>query len=115
MATKRDMFEKIATINVDDQEIVEFCLRQIESLDKKASSVKPTKTQKENEVHKSAILDTLARFDRPMTIAEIMAETESLAELTNQRVSALLTQLKNAGVVVRTEEKKKAYFSIKRA
>ena len=47
-----------------------------------------------------------------MTISEIMENCEGIAGLKNQRVSAIVTQLKNAGKVIRTEEKKKAYFSI---
>lgn len=112
--TKKEMFEKIAQVNSADEEIVEFCNKQIEALAKKASSVKPTKQQKENEGFKSTILDILAENDRPMTISEIVAD-ERLAGLTNQRVSALMTQLKNAGVVVRTLDHKKAQFSINRS
>ena len=41
-----------------------------------------------------------------------MEQTEGLAGLKNQRVSAIMTQLKNAEKVVRTMEKKKAYFSL---
>jgi len=33
-------------------------------------------------------------------------------ELSSQRVSAIVRQLKESGKVVRTEEKRKAYFSL---
>ena len=36
-----------------------------------------------------------------------------LADLSNQRVSALVRQLKEDGLVLREEEKRKAYFSKK--
>jgi predicted RNA-binding protein (virulence factor B family) len=39
-----------------------------------------------------------------------MKSVPALAELTNQRVSALVRQLKENGSVIRTEEKRKAYF-----
>jgi hypothetical protein len=32
--------------------------------------------------------------------------------MTNQRVSALLRQMVDAGTIVRTEEKRKAYFQL---
>ena len=111
--TKKEMFNHIATINSADAEIVAFCEHEIELLEKKASgSSKPTKTQVENEGYKQMMLDTMASLDRPVTISELMEECEGIATLKNQRVSALMTQLKKAGLVTRTEDKKKAYFSI---
>lgn len=110
--TKREMFRKIAEINANDAEIVEFCNHEIELLDRKVTgSRKPTKTQIENENFKHNILEVLAEADRPLAIAEIMANAP-LNALTNQRVSALVTQLKKAGLVARVEEKRKAYFTL---
>ena len=118
--TKKDMFNEIInlmngkTSAVTNDEIVKFCTHEIEKKKKKSSSSsgKPTKTQVENEKYKEYILATLTEVDRPMTISEIMENCEGIAGLKNQRVSAIVTQLKNAGKVIRTEEKKKAYFSI---
>ena len=118
--TKKDMFNEIINLMngensaVTNEEIVKFCTHEIELLNKKfsSSSGKPTKTQVENEKYKEYILATLTEVDRPMTISEIMENCEGIAGLKNQRVSAIVTQLKNAGKVIRTEEKKKAYFSI---
>ena len=118
--TKKDMFNEIINLMngessaVTSEEIVKFCTHEIELLNKKSSSSsgKPTKTQVENEKYKEYILATLTEVDRPMTISEIMENCEGIAGLKNQRVSAIVTQLKNAGKVIRTEEKKKAYFSI---
>ena len=118
--TKKDMFNEIINLmngkasTVTNDEIINFCTHEIELLNKKSSSSsgKPTKTQVENEKYKEDILATLTEVDRPMTISEIMENCEGIAGLKNQRVSAIVTQLKNAHKVVRTEEKKKAYFSI---
>jgi DNA-binding transcriptional regulator GbsR (MarR family) len=44
------------------------------------------------------------------TITDLMKSVPELADLSNQRVSALVRQLKDADLVVRTEEKRKAYF-----
>lgn len=116
--TKKDMFAQVIAlangeaIAVTPAEIVAFAEHEIELLTKKSSTgAKPTKTQLENEVHKASILAILGKHDEPMTISDIM-EDELLTGLTNQRVSALMTQLKNAGQVVRTEFKKKAYFAL---
>ena len=45
-------------------------------------------------------------------IKDIQAADEALVGLSGQKVSALLTSLKKEGKVVRTEDKKKAYFSV---
>ena len=117
--TKKEMFEQIIKLvkeedcSVLPSEFIEFCKHEIELLNKKSSSSsKPTKTQVENENYKQVILDALAEADKPMTISEIMDYATGLEGLKNQRVSAIMTQLKNSGKVIRTEEKKKAYFSL---
>ena len=118
--TKKDMFNEIIKMmngeqmSVSAQAVIDFANHEIELLNKKSSSSsgKPTKTQIENEGYKEVILEALATADKPMTISELMEYADGLAGLKNQRVSALMTQLKNAGKVIRTEEKKKAYFSL---
>ena len=118
--TKKDMFNEIIKMmngeqmSVSAQVVIDFANHEIELLNKKSSSSsgKPTKTQIENEGYKEVILEALATADKPMTISELMEYADGLAGLKNQRVSALMTQLKNAGKVIRTEEKKKAYFSL---
>ena len=46
------------------------------------------------------------------TITELIKLVPNCADMTNQRVSALVRQLKDENVVVRTEVKGKAYFSL---
>ena len=88
--------------------------RNIEPIIEHSSgSSKPTKTQKENEVIKGAILEVLT--DEGQTASEILAQMpEGLSEkaLTNQRVSALLRQLIADNKVVKSIEKKTSYFSL---
>ena len=84
-----------------------------ESISKKNSAErKPTATQKANEEYKKAILSFM-EVGKKYTISELMKEVVELADLSNQRVSALVRQLKDSGLVERTEEKRKAYFSKK--
>lgn len=81
-------------------------------LEKKSSSKgdrKPTKTQIANDGFKKIILDSMESETR-YTITQMCKEFEFGEELTNQRVSALITQLKKSGDIVRVEEKGKAYF-----
>lgn len=82
------------------------------SLEKKSSSKsarKPTATQKANESHKEVILASMEE-GRRYTITEMCKEFPFTEELSNQRVSALITQMKRADLVERVEEKGKAYF-----
>lgn len=110
--TKRERFEQIKALVGDNAELVAFIDHEIELLAKKNSrSGKPTARQVENEKIKTSIM-TVLECGKPLTVTQIMTELND-SSLSNQRVSALLTQLKDSGEVVRTVEKKVAYYSIK--
>ena len=97
----------------DNKEVTEKLEALIESISKNNSAEKkPTTTQKANEEYKKAILSFM-EVGKKYTISELMKEVVELADLSNQRVSALVRQLKDSGLVERTEEKRKAYFSKK--
>ena len=97
----------------DNKEVYEKLEALKESISKKNSAErKPTATQKANEGYKEAILSFM-EVGKKYTISELMKEVVELADLSNQRVSALVRQLKDSGLVERTEEKRKAYFSKK--
>jgi len=83
-----------------------------ESYEKKADNKKPTKTQEENATFKVAILDTLKALGKPVTVTDLQKADASLGELSNQRVSALLKLLKDEGLVEKTVDKKKSFFSV---
>lgn len=109
--TKRESFNAIRTLIADNAELVAFIDHELELLDKKNSykSNKPTAKQMENAEVKTEIVKVLSG-GKAMTITEI---ADSLSgDYTNQRVSALVTQLVNDGAVVRSVEKRKAYFSL---
>ena len=110
--TQRDYFnEIIALAKANEREdIVEFAKGRIAVLDKKSENKKPTKTQEENEVIKGIILDTLS--EEGVTVSELQSLNDNLSSLSNQRVSALLRQLKDEGKVIKTVDKKKSYFSL---
>ena len=115
--TKRERFAQLMEIVNASQvenstELVAFIEHEVELLNKKNSrSGKPTKTQLANESIKTQIVSVLERVGKPMTVTQLLAESE-LADLSNQKVSALLTQLRESGTVVRTVEKKVAYYSL---
>ena len=116
--TKKEMFATvIATIETleleNKAEMLEFLEHEVELLNRKSSKSAPTKTQKENEILLTQLEEALAEMTEPVTISEFMEKsTHPVSTLTNQKLSALFKKLKEAGKVVRTTEKKKAYFAL---
>ena len=108
--TKREMFAKILT-HLTDEEEINFINHQIELLDNKANGVKkPTKTQIENEELKIVILDFLKTVDSA-SIVDIQ-KGANLEDVSNQKMSAILKQMFDSGLVNKIYEKRKPYFSV---
>lgn len=111
--TKKEMFAEIRNVVADNEEMVAFINHEIELLEKKSGSPrKPTKTQVENESFKADIVATLTMADKPMTIKELSGACASIANLTNQRITHMLTDLRKDGLVARTYVKKVAHFAV---
>ena len=112
--TKREKFEMLSKLSeVQSNEVLrDFIAHEMELLEKKNSAPKkPTSAQIANEAIKDAIVNGM-EANRLYSVTEIIKAIPECADLTNQRVSALLRQLKEDGKVIRTEEKRKAYFSL---
>ena len=75
---------------------------------KNSAEKKPTATQIANEGVKATILEALG--DKSMTITDLQKSNVDLAELSNQKISALLKQMIADGSVIREEIKRKAFF-----
>lgn len=111
--TKKEMFAEIRKVVADNEEMVAFIDHEIELLTKKSgSSRKPTKTQVENDGFKADILAALAEVDAPVTIKELCEVCAPIADLSNQRITHMLTDLRKDGKVARTYVKKVAYFAL---
>ena len=115
--TKKDWFETIrAFLEESDFELKEealnFLSHEIELLNKKSSSGKKTKNQKENEEIKKLILVALELFGKPVTVTTMIKENSEMNKLSPQKLSALLKQLVESEEVVRTVEKRVPYFSL---
>jgi hypothetical protein len=109
--TKAQMFKQIMDTYPLTSAEKEFIQHEMELLAKKNSAEKkPTAQQTANEGIKSAIVDGM-ESGKAYTITDIIKSVPVCADLTNQRVSALMRQLVESGAVVRTEDKRKAYFS----
>ncbi len=111
--TKKDYFNELLRIEAvkNNEALVAFIKHELELLENKnKGDKKPTAQQTANEVIKGKILDLLTNSEKAMTITELQKADSELGEMSNQRVSALVRQLIEAGSVVRIEEKRKAYF-----
>lgn len=109
--TKREKFEMLLNVaEVKGNEmLVEFINHEIELLARKnGSEKKPTAQQQANLQIQQAIINGM-EVGKRYTITDLIKSIPECAELTNQRVSALVRQLMPT-YIERIEEKKKAYF-----
>lgn len=108
-AQKFGMLKAIPAV-AENSVLVEFIDHELELLAKKnASDKKPTANQVANEGIKDAILEGM-ESGKLYTITDLIKSIPECADLTNQRVSAIIRQLIASGSVERVEEKRKAYF-----
>lgn len=129
--TKKDMFNLIdALVLASGHEkrvaMHDFILHEIDLLDRKTSKAKEAKENGVNDDIAILALDVLEEAGKPLTVTEIMQDTRisdfryevkvkggtETKVVTNQKLSSIISKLEKDGTVVRTEEKKKAYFSI---
>lgn len=111
--TKRDHFN--ALLNLEEVKanpvLVEFIEHELDLLAKKnAADKKPTAQQTANKAICEAIVEGMEP-NRLYTITDLIKEIPECADLTNQRVSALVRSMIDIRIE-RVEEKRKAYFRL---
>ena len=127
--TKKDNFATVIAIveaskAENKADLLAFLNHEVELLDKKSGKGKATPTQAANAVTLNVIKEVLGGLDKPVTITELLTDArlqsytettkdgDKVLAMTNQKLSSLVKKLVDAGEVVRTEDKKKAYFSL---
>lgn len=117
--TQKEYFGEIRKIlsEMGKDELVNFVDSRIELINKKANSGEETKVQKTNKELKQIIIDVLINLGEKARIADIQASDERLMtyegkKITNQKITALLTQLKEEQKVVQIKDKKISYYKI---
>ena len=114
--TKAQKFQILADLPAvkADPMLSEFIAHEMELLAKKnTAEKKPTAQQEANAGIKDAVLTLMQEHPNQLyTVTDIIKSVPACADLTNQRVSALIRQMVDAGQVKRTEDKRKAYFSL---
>ena len=114
--TKKEIINLLIDVLMGNKEVedvqifIDFLIHERELLERKSSNSGQTKTQKENEILKEKIVETLKELNKFSTITEIQKANKELIDLNNQKMTVLLTQLVNANIVERVVDKKKAYF-----
>ena len=112
MAKKMTIVEQYEAIigkveGVLSAEEIAFLVERKDMHSKKNASRKPTKAQTENEEIKAKILEVM-EDGVAYTVTEIQ---KAVGLESNQKASALVRQLKDAELVIRSEVKGKAYFT----
>lgn len=105
--------DELVTENMDDaisaDDVVKFLDHEMELVSRKRSSgnSKPTAKQAEQDAMREKILAFL-RENGTSTATDI----QNALSISNQRVNGLMRPLVKSGEIIRTEDKKKAYFSV---
>jgi hypothetical protein len=114
---KKTIKEMLAQIINNHREVltdeeIKFLEGRLEQAEKKSSGgKKATATQVANEGIKAEILDSMEAGVK-YTITDMIKQFDCCSDLTNQKVSSLITQLKNVGKVNKTMEGRKSYFEL---
>ena len=105
--------DELVTENMDDaisaDDVVKFMEHEMELVSRKRSSgnSKPTAKQAEQDAMREKILAFL-RENGTSTATDI----QNALSISNQRVNGLMRPLVKSDEIIRTEDKKKAYFSV---
>lgn len=99
-------------LEVSKAEAMDKLTKMMEQLDKKASAEKkPTKTQLEADALADALYDEMLAEGGKMTVSDMLAKFDCVKGMSNQKVSAIVRKLKDAGRVVKDVEGRKSLFS----
>ena len=110
--TKRDYFNTLKAIDkvAENAELIKFIDHELELLDRKnLSDRKLSGNALVNVGLKEEIMGILAKEPKRLFTATEIQKAMS-GEYSNQRISALLKQLKEDGKVIKVEDKRKSFF-----
>lgn len=109
--TKRDKFEMIKELVAGNKELVEFCDKEIELLDKKSASNKARK-EKRLEEHK-LLEDEIFKIVNGVSCVSCKDIAVELG-LSVQKVAPRMNAMADSGRLKKEFDKKVAYFSVPR-
>ena len=113
--TKIEMLEAILEEPAirSNAEYVDFLEKEIATLKTRQAIAKKRTSDKQATLEpvRKAIVDFLQADGRELRIGDLKESIPELAAFSTQKISAMLTQLVNNGDVIRTYEKRIAYFA----
>ena len=116
--TKKEFFAMLLAINEvsNNSELVDFITHEISLLDNKARKSASKRADANSELA-DKLLAELTAIDKAVTVSDFakVSATAKAEELSGQKISAVFSKLKKAGVIEREEVKGKAYFSAVKA
>ena len=113
--TKVEKFNMVLEMVKDNEMLKEFIEHELELLANKrvGSDKAKAKSNAENEKLKADLLVALREYGKPVTVSDFHDNSPSaVAMLSTSKLTHLLTKLKEEGKVVRTEVKKRPYYSV---
>ena len=113
--TKKEMYIELLNLKVvnENAELVAALNHELELLQRRANvPKKPNKKQQANAELLAGILSEMA-IDKPYTNNEMLKELGACAGLSSQKLNALLSRGVKENKIVRTVEKRVAYFTKK--
>lgn len=123
--TKKEFYNIIEELCADRQDVVDFCKREKELLERKNSKSRTSKTQIENEKVSKILVSELEKVKEPITISDLMEKSQVVKDyvlengkhLSNQKISSLLNKMANPenenSILVKVTAKGKSYFSVR--
>ena len=107
-----DNGERIENVQSMQMVIDKLTALREQQIKRNSSDKKPTKMQEGNELIKAHIIEVMEVVGKPATVSELMQADEQLGDMSNQKVASLIRQLKEAGIVSKSIDKRKAYFAL---
>ena len=103
---------KTAPIEVSVADAIKYCENELELLASKSGALKkPTATQQANEVLKAELLTFLdAHAEERFTCSNLQKVCPACDGLSTPKISAIINQMVNDGLVVKETEKRISYF-----
>lgn len=116
--TKRDHFNTLLSIPAvaNDPALVEFIEHELELLDRKNVTKDGEKKLTARQTENKALETTVAEAMEPnhlYTVSDLLKFVNGLpVDMTNQRLSRIVNNMVDGGVLKKTVDKRKSYFSL---
>lgn len=99
--------------NNGSAELVEKLIKLKNQLSKKSTKSTTSPKAKANEALKLYLIQALEKFGKPLSISEMQKEDKQLQEYSNQKLSFLLNQLANDGLIIKSKDKNVSKFAVR--